>query len=46
MATRTEEYEQGSENEEASFAALPFGYLNPYADYPKQIGHLNVERTL
>ncbi|MBC8141634.1 MAG: hypothetical protein H7Y38_09370, partial [Armatimonadetes bacterium] len=37
---------QGSENEEASFAALPFGYLNPYADYPKQIGHLNVERTL
>ncbi len=44
MATRTEEYE--NENGEAAFAALPLGYLNPYADYPKQIGHLSVERTL
>ena len=48
MATRTEDSARDSENEngEAAFAALPLGYLNPYADYPKQMGHLTVDRTL
>ncbi|MBC8134669.1 MAG: hypothetical protein H8F28_02125 [Fibrella sp.] len=47
MAYRTEEFARDEEDREhGNEFALPLTRLNPYGDYPKQVGPLTVERSL